>query len=214
MALNIPVAILCGGKGTRLREETEFRPKPMIMVGDRPMIWHIMKIYSHYGVSDFMLCLGYKGQQIREYFLNYDWNHNDVLLELGTKKVTQLGNGHDEQNWKVWLVDTGAETMTGGRLKRLTPHLDKMGSDLFFATFHQFLPDLSPYLWINNEDWYADRQYDFAVLTAPEQSPEAIPMKKTILSLNGMPKEIKTCSLSNGRSFEIMVYGSEKLKTN
>ena len=135
MAMKIPVAILCGGKGTRLREETEFRPKPMIMVGDRPMIWHIMKIFSHHGFSDFMLCLGYKGQQIREYFFNYDWNHDDILLELGEKRVTHLNEGHDERNWKIWLIDTGAETMTGGRLKRLDQYLQKSGSDIFFATY-------------------------------------------------------------------------------
>ncbi|NER78916.1 MAG: glucose-1-phosphate cytidylyltransferase [Leptolyngbya sp. SIO1D8] len=131
---NIPVAILCGGKGTRLKEETEFRPKPMVMVGDRPMIWHIMKMYASYGFQNFMLCLGYKGQMIREYFFNYDWNHNDVLLELGDKKVTKLNDGHEE-NWKVWLVDTGQETMTGGRLKRLTTYIDKMDSDILLGTY-------------------------------------------------------------------------------
>ena len=90
MNQNIPVAILCGGKGTRLKEETEFRPKPMVMVGDRPMVWHIMKTYAHYGFRDFMLCLGYKGNMIREYFLNYDWNHSDVWtlakIRRGAKK--------------------------------------------------------------------------------------------------------------------------------
>ncbi len=131
----IPVAILCGGKGTRLREETEFRPKPMIMVGDKPMIWHIMKTYAHYGFTDFMLCLGYKGEMIREYFYNYDWNHSDVLLELGSKKATKLRNGHHEENWRIWLIDTGAETLTGGRLKRLAAHLDDIGSDVVMATY-------------------------------------------------------------------------------
>jgi glucose-1-phosphate cytidylyltransferase len=91
--MTIPVAILCGGKGTRLREETEFRPKPMITVGDRPMIWHIMKTYAHYGFNDFMLCLGYKGEMIREYFFNYDWNHRDVMLELGNQRGIKLGRG-------------------------------------------------------------------------------------------------------------------------
>lgn len=132
---NIPVAILCGGKGTRLKEETEFRPKPMVMVGDRPMIWHIMKTYAHYGFTDFMLCLGYKGEMIREYFFNYDWNHSDVLLELGNKRVTKLKNGHNEENWRIWLVDTGQETMTGGRLKRLSSYLDRTGSDLLLGTY-------------------------------------------------------------------------------
>jgi glucose-1-phosphate cytidylyltransferase len=133
--MSIPVAILCGGKGTRLREETEFRPKPMIMVGDRPMIWHVMKIYAQHGFSDFMLCLGYKGDMIREYFFNYDWNHSNVMLELGNKRVTKLDNGHDEEDWRIWLIDTGQESMTGGRLKHLARYLDKTGSDLFFATY-------------------------------------------------------------------------------
>ncbi|AGY58149.1 glucose-1-phosphate cytidylyltransferase [Gloeobacter kilaueensis] len=136
MTTRLPVVILCGGKGTRLREETEFRPKPMILVGGRPLIWHIMKLYAHFGFTDFMLCLGYKGELIREYFFNYDWNHSDILLELGSKRVTRLRNSsRDEQNWRLWLIDTGQETFTGGRLKRLAPYLAESGSDLFFATY-------------------------------------------------------------------------------
>lgn len=131
----IPVAILCGGKGTRLKEETEFRPKPMVMVGDRPMIWHIMKIYAHYGFTDFLLCLGYKGDMIRDYFFNYDWNHSNVLLELGNKKITKLDSSHGEEDWRIWLIDTGPETMTGGRLKRLSPYFKDIGSDLFMGTY-------------------------------------------------------------------------------
>jgi glucose-1-phosphate cytidylyltransferase len=134
-SVNVPVAILCGGKGTRLREETEFRPKPIIPVGDRPIIWHIMKTYAHHGFKDFMLCLGYKGDVIRDYFINYDWNHSDIMLELGSKRVTKLENGHDEEDWRLWLVDTGQESMTGGRLKRLAPYLEKTGSDIFLATY-------------------------------------------------------------------------------
>ena len=131
----IPVVILCGGKGTRLKEETEFRPKPMVKVGDRPMIWHIMKIYSFFGFQNFMLCLGYKGNMIREYFINYDWNHSNILLELGQKTISKLDSGHGEENWRIWLVDTGQETMTGGRLKRISDYLDREGSDLFCATY-------------------------------------------------------------------------------
>lgn len=140
--LSIPVALLCGGKGTRLREETEFRPKPMIMVGDRPMIWHIMKIYAHYGFTDFMLCLGYKGDMIREYFLNYDWNHSDLLLELGSKSIKTLNSSHDEENWRLWLIDTGQETMTGGRLKRLSRYLDSIGADTFLGTYGDGVADV------------------------------------------------------------------------
>ena len=141
--LDIPVAILCGGKGTRLREETEFRPKPMINVGNRPMIWHIMKIYSHYGFKNFMLCLGYKGEIIKEYFFNYDWNHSDVLLELGNKKITSLNSRHDEEDWRIWLIETGQETMTGGRLKRLATYLDQIGSDIFLATYGDGVSDIN-----------------------------------------------------------------------
>lgn len=135
MKESIPVVILCGGKGTRMKEETEFRPKPMVLVGDRPMIWHIMKTYAHYGFKDFMLCLGYKGEMIRDYFFNYDWNHSDVMLELGGKKVTKLQNSHEEEDWRIWLVDTGQETMTGGRLKRLATYLDQNGSEMFLGTY-------------------------------------------------------------------------------
>lgn len=131
----IPVAILCGGKGTRLKEETEFRPKPMVTIGDRPMIWHIMKIYAQFGFRNFMLCLGYKGDMIREYFINYDWNHSDILLELGEQKITKLQSKYDEENWRIWLVNTGQETMTGGRLKRLRHHLESSDSEIFCATY-------------------------------------------------------------------------------
>lgn len=143
MSQSIPVVILCGGKGTRLREETEFRPKPMIMVGNRPMIWHIMKTYSHYGFSNFMLCLGYKGEMIREYFFNYEWNHSDLLLNLGSKEVKKLKNGSDESNWNIWLVDTGPETLTGGRLKRMEPYLKQMDSDIFLATYGDGVCDVN-----------------------------------------------------------------------
>jgi glucose-1-phosphate cytidylyltransferase len=94
-----------------------------------------MKTYAHHHPTDFMLCLGYKGEMIREYFFNYDWNHNDILLELGNKRITKLGDGHDEEDWRIWLIDTGQESNTGGRLKRLSSHLDRMGADLFLGTY-------------------------------------------------------------------------------
>ncbi len=140
---SIPVVILCGGKGTRLREETEFRPKPIINVGDRPIVWHIMKSYAHYGFKNFILCLGYKGEVIRDYFINYDWNHTDIKIELGNKKVTKLGNSHSEEDWQISMINTGQETMTGGRLKRLIPHLEKSGSDIFFATYGDGVCDVN-----------------------------------------------------------------------
>jgi glucose-1-phosphate cytidylyltransferase len=126
------VVILCGGMGTRLREETEFIPKPMVEIGARPMLWHIMKIYSHYGFNDFVLCLGYKGDYIRRYFLEYDALNCDVTVDLGTKEVVRHDRVHDEQNWRVTLAETGQSTMTGGRIKRALRYVDE---DLFLATY-------------------------------------------------------------------------------
>ena len=119
------VVIFCGGLGTRLREETEFRPKPMVPIGERPILWHIMKIYAHYGHNDFVLCLGYKGDVIKEYFRNYHWNTSDVTLRLGAKPQIKYHNQHDEEDWSVTLVDTGQTTMTGGRLKRALKFIEE-----------------------------------------------------------------------------------------
>src|SRR5450432_2858017 len=121
--LKMKVVIFCGGLGTRLREETEFRPKPMVPVGERPILWHIMKNYAHYGHKEFILCLGYKGEAIKEYFRNYHWNTSDVTLSLGAKPKIKYHNQHDEEDWTVTMVDTGQNTMTGGRLKRVLPYI-------------------------------------------------------------------------------------------
>jgi glucose-1-phosphate cytidylyltransferase len=115
------VVILCGGQGTRLREETEYRPKPMVPVGERPILWHIMKTYAHHGHKDFILCLGYKGEAIKEYFRNYHWNTSDITLRLGPNPRIKYHNQHDEEDWTVTLIGTGLATMTGGRLKRVLP---------------------------------------------------------------------------------------------
>ncbi len=126
------VVIFCGGLGTRLREETEFRPKPMVPVGERPILWHIMKTYAYYGHKDFVLCLGYKGEVIKEYFRNYHWNTSDVTLRLGPHPQIQYHNQHDEEDWSVTLLDTGQNTMTGGRLKRALKFIEE---DTFLATY-------------------------------------------------------------------------------
>ncbi len=127
------VVILCGGKGTRLREETEYRPKPMVPIGDRPILWHIMKIYAAHGFKDFVLCLGYKGEMIKDYFRNYLWMTSDVSLQLGRKPAVRFHNHHDEEDWSVTLVDTGQETLTAGRVNRIRGHL---GNDSeFFLTY-------------------------------------------------------------------------------
>jgi glucose-1-phosphate cytidylyltransferase len=126
------VVILCGGLGTRLREETEFRPKPMVPVGNRPILWHIMKYYAHFGHKEFILCLGYKGEVIKDYFRHYHWNTSDVTLRLGANPKVTYHNHHSEEDWTVTLLDTGQETQTGGRLRRALPHID---SDTFLATY-------------------------------------------------------------------------------
>lgn len=112
------VIILCGGLGTRLREETEFRPKPMVPVGERPILWHIMKTYAHYGHKEFILCLGYKGDVIKDFFRNYHWNTSNITLKLGATPQIRYHNNHDEEDWSVTMLDTGQETQTGGRLKK------------------------------------------------------------------------------------------------
>ncbi len=117
------VILLCGGLGTRLREETEFRPKPMVPIGGQPIMWHIMKTYAHHGFKDFVLCLGYKGESIKDYFRNYLWNRSNVTLKLGHNPQIIYHNTHEEEDWTVTLLETGMNTMTGGRLLRAMQHV-------------------------------------------------------------------------------------------
>lgn len=113
--------ILAGGLGTRLSEETERKPKPMVEVGNKPILWHIMKIYSHYGINDFIICCGYKGFMIKEYFANYFLHMSDVTFDMKHNR-TEIHNNYGEP-WRVTLIDTGEQSMTGGRLKRVAPFL-------------------------------------------------------------------------------------------
>lgn len=124
--------VLCGGLGTRLREETEFRPKPMVEVGGRPILWHIMKSYAHYGFRDFVLCLGYRGSMIKDYFLNYEAMNNDFTMCLGQRSAIHHHGRHDEQNFRVTLADTGADSMTGGRIRRIQKYISE---DTFLLTY-------------------------------------------------------------------------------
>lgn len=122
------VVILCGGQGTRLREETEYRPKPLVEIGGRPIIWHIMKIYSSFGYKQFLLCLGYKGWLIKEYFLNYRAYDSDFTLQLGFDRAIEYhgrGNGTStsSEDWRITFAETGQDTMTGGRVKRVASYL-------------------------------------------------------------------------------------------
>ena len=117
------VILLCGGLGTRLREETEYRPKPMVPIGGQPIVWHIMKSYAQHGFKDFVLCLGYKGEVIKDYFRNYLWNRSDVTLKLGRNPQITYHNNHAEEDWTVTLLETGMQSMTGGRLLRAMNHI-------------------------------------------------------------------------------------------
>jgi glucose-1-phosphate cytidylyltransferase len=130
--------ILAGGLGTRLSEETELRPKPMIEIGGMPILWHVMKIYSAHGVRDFVICLGYKGYLIKEYFANYYLHSCDVTFDMSENKT--VVHRSTAEPWRVTLVDTGDETMTGGRLKRALPYVD--GDDSFCFTYGDGLADV------------------------------------------------------------------------
>lgn len=132
--------ILCGGLGTRLREETEFRPKPMVLIGGKPILWHIMQIYSSYRFKDFILCLGYKGGVIKNYFLEYDLVHSDWTIRLGTKEITRHSVFHDESDWQVTLAETGLHTMTGGRVKRIEKYID---GESFMMTYGDGLANIN-----------------------------------------------------------------------
>jgi len=129
--------ILAGGLGTRISEESHLRPKPMIEIGGKPIIWHIMKIYSHYGINDFVICLGYKGYVIKEYFANYFLHMSDVTFDMSENQM-HIHNRHAEP-WRVTLVDTGENTATGGRLKRVR---DYVGDETFCLTYGDGVADV------------------------------------------------------------------------
>ena len=118
------VVIMCGGLGTRLREETEFRPKPMVHIGKKPVLWHIMKTYAHYGFNEFVLCLGYRGEMIKEYFYNYELLNSDFTVEFGDNKNIHVHGKHAEKGWKVTLADTGEASLKGARLKKIEKYID------------------------------------------------------------------------------------------
>ena len=136
---NLKVVILCGGLGTRLREETEFKPKPLVQVGGHPLLWHIMKLYAHHGFKDFVLCLGYRGNMIKEYFLNYEAMKGDFTIKLGRAHQIKYHGEHMEQDYDVTLADTGQDTKTGGRIKRVARYID---SDTFLCTYGDGVGDV------------------------------------------------------------------------
>jgi len=135
---NIPVVILCGGMGTRLAEQTELRPKPLVEVGGRPILWHIMKHYSQFGLNEFVLALGYKGEQIKRYFMDFSAVGRDLTVSLENGRVETISH-NDVEHWKVHLVDTGQDTLTGGRLARVQ---SLIGQRTFMMTYGDGLSDV------------------------------------------------------------------------
>ena len=132
------VVILAGGLGTRLSEETDLKPKPMVEIGEHPIIWHIIKIYSHFGFNDFIICLGYKGYVIKEYFANYFLHKSDIEIDIQNNEMKYLNT--TTESWKISLIDTGQNTMTGGRIKRVEKYLD---NKTFMLTYGDGLADVN-----------------------------------------------------------------------
>jgi glucose-1-phosphate cytidylyltransferase len=132
--------LLAGGLGTRIREETEFRPKPMVEVGGRPILWHIMKNLAHFGITDFIIATGYKSDMIKEYFLNYEAWNNDFTVTLGQRESLTFHGAHDEASWNVTVAFTGEETMTGGRVHKAARYLD---DEPFLVTYGDGLADVN-----------------------------------------------------------------------
>jgi glucose-1-phosphate cytidylyltransferase len=133
------VVILCGGQGARMREETEYRPKPMVEVGGRPLLWHIMRLFGHHGLARFVLCLGYKGSMIKDYFLNYEAMTQDCTVAIGGRRQVWYHGTPEPFDFEVTLADTGVDTMTGGRVKRVESHVK---GDTFMVTYGDGLADV------------------------------------------------------------------------
>ena len=133
------VVILAGGLGTRISEESHLKPKPMIEIGERPILWHIMKIYSYYGFNDFIICLGYKGYSIKEYFAHYFLHESDITFDFRNENE-RIIHQHSAEPWKVTLVNTGIDTMTGGRVKRIQPYV---GNETFMLTYGDGVADVN-----------------------------------------------------------------------
>ncbi len=139
--MKIPVVIFCGGQGSRMKEETEFRPKPMVSLGGKPILWHIMKTYAHYGFNDFIIALGYKGDYIKDYFLNEEYLLNDFSIntKTGEKKLYKEKNTQQD-DFNITFVDTGLEVLTGERLLKVSDYID---SDVFMATYGDGVSDIN-----------------------------------------------------------------------
>lgn len=139
--MKMPVVIFCGGQGTRMKEETEFRPKPMVSLGEKPILWHIMKIYSYYGFNEFVIALGYKGDYIKNYFINEDYFIHDIIVDTktGKKKILRKSRRRHD-NFKITFVDTGIEALTGERLLKVKKYIN---SDVFMSTYGDGVSDVN-----------------------------------------------------------------------
>jgi glucose-1-phosphate cytidylyltransferase len=134
------VVVLCGGRGSRIRDASELLPKPMLPIGGKPILWHIMKLYAHHGLDHFVLCLGYRGWVIKEFFLNYAAMTNDVIVQLGPKRAVTIGEHDGEENWTVTLAETGESTDTGGRVRAIRRYVEN--DDLFLLTYGDGVADV------------------------------------------------------------------------
>jgi len=149
--------ILAGGFGTRLSEETSVLPKPMVQIGGHPILWHIMKMYASHGFNDFVICLGYKGYIIKEFFMNYYMFHSDLQIDLKSNHIEVINN--DVEPWKITLVDTGQDTMTGGRIKRIQKYVD---NEKFFLSYGDGISDVD----LDALLAFHDKQSTYATFTA------------------------------------------------
>lgn len=189
------VVILCGGLGTRLKEETEYKPKPMVEIGGRPILWHIMKTYANYGFNKFVLCLGYRGDVIKNYFYNYEIRSNDFTLTLGSGKI-QVNSQHDETGWEITFAETGALNMTGSRVKQIEKYVD---GDTFMLTYGDGLSNVN----INELLEYHKSHGKIATVTGvlpPSRFGELITDGEIVKSFNEKP-QIHTGGHINGGYF-------------
>ena len=157
------IVILCGGQGTRIRGVSDNLPKPMIPIGDFPILWHLMKSYAAAGHNEFILCLGYKGHVIKEFFLNYEAFTNDFTLTLGRDKEISFHGDHDESGWKVTCAETGADTMTGGRINRIKRYIGD--DEHFMLTYGDGVSDI-------DDSWFAE--VETVMITAGASAPDVL----------------------------------------
>lgn len=189
------VVLLCGGLGTRLKEETEFKPKPMVEIAGRPIIWHIMKFYNFYGFNKFILCLGYKGDIIKDYFYNYEIQNNDFTMTLGSNNI-EIHNQHPEAGWEITFAETGLNSMTGARVKQIQKYIN---DDLFMLTYGDGLCDIN----INDLLNFHKSHGKIATVTAvlpPSRFGEILAEKDFVESFNEKP-QINSGGLINGGYF-------------